>query len=157
MNIEQLYEKYGPMVLRRCRQLLGNEDEAMDLTQDVFVKLLQNGQPEGVKYPSSFLYVTATNLCINRIRAQKRRGERVDDSLLHRIAVMDPTESRIGAASVLEKLFKVHEESSRTIAVLHLADGMTLEETAREMGMSVSGVRKRLARLRKTLSRIETP
>ena len=43
MNVERLYEKYGPMVLRRCRQLLGDEEEAMDVTQDVFVKLLQDG------------------------------------------------------------------------------------------------------------------
>jgi RNA polymerase sigma-70 factor (ECF subfamily) len=34
------------------------------------------------------------------------------------------------------------------IAVLHLVDGLSLEETARETGMSVSGVRKRLRQLR---------
>jgi RNA polymerase sigma-70 factor (ECF subfamily) len=54
---------------------------------------------------------------------------------------------------LLRKLFDRHPESSRTIAMLHLVDGMTLEETAREMNMSVSGVRKRLAALRETLKR----
>ena len=41
------------------------------------------------------------------------------------------------------------------MAVYHFLDGMTLEETARETGMSVSGVRKRLRNLRKTLYEIE--
>ena len=38
--------------------------------------------------------------------------------------------------------------SSRTIAVLHYIDGLTLEQVAGETGLSVSGVRKRLRRLR---------
>lgn len=154
MSVEELYEKYGPMVLRRCRHLLEDEEEAMDVTQDVFVKLLQDGTPRKIEHPSSFLFVTATNMCLNKIRARKRRGE-TGDALLYDIAVMSGTEDRMGARSVLERLFNKHQESSRTIATLHFVDGMTLEETAREVGMSVSGVRKRLAMLRETLTRIE--
>jgi len=156
MNVEQLYEKYGPMVLRRCRHLLGDEEEAMDVTQDVFVKLLQGGHGAKVDHPSSFLYVTATNLCLNRLRARKRHPESSDESLLQHIAVMGGTEDRVSAQSLLERLFQMHHPSSRTIAVLHFVDGMTLEETAREVGMSVSGVRKRLAALRGNLMRIAT-
>ena len=40
MNVEILYEKYGSMVLRRCRRLLRDEDRAMDAMQDVFVRVL---------------------------------------------------------------------------------------------------------------------
>jgi RNA polymerase sigma-70 factor (ECF subfamily) len=38
---------------------------------------------------------------------------------------------------------------------MHLCDGMTLEETAREAGLSVSGVRKRLTRLRVRLTALD--
>ena len=154
MDIEQLYEKYGPMVLRRCRQLLGNEEEAMDATQDVFVKLLQSKQT--IEHPSSYLYVMTSNVCLSKIRSRKSRGDSGDETLLEQIAVMSRTEDRVSAWSVLQKLFGMHPESSRTIALLHFVDGMTLEETASEVGMSVSGVRKRLRGLRETLSRIET-
>ena len=41
MDVEALYEKYGPMVMRRCRQLLKDETEALDATQDVFVQVLR--------------------------------------------------------------------------------------------------------------------
>jgi RNA polymerase sigma-70 factor (ECF subfamily) len=49
---------------------------------------------------------------------------------------------------VLEALFAREQVSTRTMATLHYVDGLTLEETASEMGMSVSGVRKRLRTLR---------
>lgn len=156
MDVEKLYERYGPMVMRRCRQLLGNEEEALDATQDVFVRLLQAGGRTGVGYPSSFLYVTATNECLNRIRERARRGERRGDGLLDEIAAFDDTESRVGALSSLARLFGQSPSSSRTIAMLHYVDGFTLEETAREVGMSVSGVRKRLRALRETLRGIES-
>jgi RNA polymerase sigma-70 factor (ECF subfamily) len=68
---------------------------------------------------------------------------------------MDDTERRVGALMVLGRLFDKSPPSSRTIAMLHYVDGFTLEETAREVGMSVSGVRKRLRALSKTLSTIE--
>ena len=56
---------------------------------------------------------------------------------------------------MLERLFGGHQESTRVIAVLHYVDGMTLEEVAGEVGMSVSGVRKRLRNLRRSLAELE--
>jgi len=155
MDVEGLYERYGPMVMRRCRQLLADEDEALDAAQDVFVRLCEAWDRLKIDHPSSFLYVTATNVCLNRIRNRERRGETHDDDLLGRIAGMDDNEGRVRALSTLDRLFGRSPGSSRTIATLHYVDGFTLEETARETGMSVSGVRKRLRALRKALQTIE--
>jgi len=155
MDIPRIYERYGPMVLRRCRQLLANEDEALDAMQDVFVRLCEAGDRLNVTHLSSYLYVMATNTCLNRIRARTRRGETHDDEVLHRIAAMDDVEGRLGAMSTLGRLFGRTPRSSRTIATLHYVDGLTLEETAREVGMSVSGVRKRLRGLKEELARME--
>jgi RNA polymerase sigma factor (sigma-70 family) len=151
MDIEDLYQRYGPMVLRRCRQLLAEEQAALDACQDVFVKLLEQRAKLTDSYPSSLLYRMATNLCLNRIRDRKRRPETRDERVLHAIAASEDNESRLAVRSLLDRLFGAHQPSSRTIAVFHFVDGMTLEETAREVGMSVSGVRKRLRLLRQTL------
>lgn len=156
MDIESLYQTYGPMVIRRCRQLLGDEDEALDAAQDVFVQLLRHRDRLRAEYPSSLLYRIATNICLNRIRDRRRHGEIHDEVLLQHIADLRDTESRMEARSLLSRLFGRHVESTRLIAVLHFLDGMTLEETAREVGLSVSGVRKRLRRLRETLGEIQT-
>jgi DNA-directed RNA polymerase specialized sigma24 family protein len=47
INVEALYRKYAPMVLRRCRSILRDEDAAQDAMQDVFVQLLRR-YPQGV-------------------------------------------------------------------------------------------------------------
>ena len=44
VDVETLYRKYGAMVLRRCRSMLGDEQSAQDATQDVFVALLKREQ-----------------------------------------------------------------------------------------------------------------
>lgn len=154
MDIEALYERYGPMVMRRCRQMLKDEDEALDATQDVFVQLLRRQRQLRADYPSSLLYRIATNLCLNRIRDRRRRPESVDDEFLQRVADADELEPRLEAQFLLDTLFGRQRESTRTMAVLHYQDGMTLEEVALEVGMSVSGVRKRLRNLRASLGEL---
>jgi RNA polymerase sigma-70 factor (ECF subfamily) len=157
MDIETLYQKYGPMVVRRCRQLLQDEDQALDVSQDVFVHNQRERGRLDLASPASLLYRIATNLCLNRLRHRRRHPQTSDEKILFGIAGLDCTEERVAARSLLARLFDRHQESTRTIAVLHFLDGMTLEETAREVGMSVSGVRKRLRGLRATLMEIEAP
>lgn len=127
----------------------------MEATQDVFVQLLRRKQDLEVDSPSSLLYRIATNVSLNRLRTMKRHPEHQDDELLMRIASAPVTEGQTIAASLLQKLFGTEQESTATIAVLHLLDGYTLEETAAEVGMSVSGVRKRLRGLRAHLKELE--
>ena len=57
---------------------------------------------------------------------------------------MPDSESRPLKSILLDRIFAREQASTRTMAVLHLLDGMTLQEVANEVGMSVSGVRKRL-------------
>ncbi len=155
MNVDLLYRRYGPMVIRRCTQLLRDEEQALDAAQDVFVRLMERRDRINDDYPSSLLYRMATNLCLNRIRDSKRRKTTTDQNLLEQIADWDDSEGRIAAGSVLERLFGGERESTRTMAVLHYVDGMTLEQVANEVSMSVSGVRKRLRGLRASLEELE--
>jgi RNA polymerase sigma-70 factor (ECF subfamily) len=153
MNVEALYERYGPMVLRRCRYLLRDEDEALDVMQDVFMNVIKQGERFEAPYPSSLLYRIATNLSLNRIRDRKREPSRSGegDEMLHAIACAPDQDAPL----LLRWLFGNHPESTRTMAVLHYVDGMTLEQVATECGLSVSGVRKRLRGLRMTLRAAE--
>src|SRR6185295_191416 len=60
LDIASLSRQYGPMVLRRCRQLLRDEDDALDATQDVFVRVIESRRALDARYPSSLLYRIAT-------------------------------------------------------------------------------------------------
>ena len=154
MALSKLYEAYAPMVYRRCMALLRDDAEAKDMMQNVFLRVFERAESLDLSQPSSLLWNTATRLCLNRIRDRKRRGLDVDSSeTLLNIACAEEDES--GAQGLLAKIFSREQESTRTIAVLHYVDGMTLEETAEMVGLSVSGVRKRLRTLQARVKNLE--
>jgi RNA polymerase sigma-70 factor (ECF subfamily) len=155
LDVEGLWTRYGGLVLRRCRQLLRDEEEALDVSQDVFVQLLRRRSQLEVHYPSSLLWKIATNLCLNRLRDRRAAPEPVEDATLVRLARLEDPEPAAEARFTLGRLFARHRPSTRHIAMLHFVDGLTLEQTAREVGLSVSGVRRRLRGLRETLMQME--
>ena len=155
VDVEALYTKYGPMVLRRCTRLLKDEEQAMEAMQDTFVKVIRYQHRLNEEAPSSLLYRMATNTCLNRIRSRGRRPEDADSELVARIAVVPDSAGQPMARILLDRIFAREQESTRTMAVLHLLDGMTLQEVADEVGMSVSGVRKRLRTLKAHVAELE--
>lgn len=147
INLELLIQKYSPMVYRRCVQLLKDEETAKDTVQDIFLKVFENQGSLNLKTPSSLLWTMATNLCLNHIRDNKRFASDSDEILIQ-IASLKDEEAESLNKMFLNKLFKTQKVDTRTIAYLHFVDGFTLEETAKEVGLSVSGVRKRLRNLK---------
>jgi RNA polymerase sigma-70 factor (ECF subfamily) len=114
---------------------------------DVFVKLLRHNHRLEDRGTSSLLYRIATNVCLNRLRSRARRPEVPVADPVHRLAVAGD-EDRLEVRSLLDRALGRLPASTATIAVLHLVDGMTLHEVAEVAGLSVSGVRKRLRRLK---------
>jgi RNA polymerase sigma-70 factor (ECF subfamily) len=154
VDIESLYGALGPMVLRRCRRLLRDEQKAQDAMQDVFVEILRRKATLDDRAPASLLLKTATNVCLNRLRSQRRHPEDHDDALMMTLAGAGggaTTEGRSLARRLLDRIFGDAPESTALIAVLHHVDGLTLEEVAAEVEMSVSGVRKRLRAIKDKL------
>jgi RNA polymerase sigma-70 factor (ECF subfamily) len=120
--------------------------------QDVFVELLRRHETLDASAPSALLMRVATNVCLNKLRTQRRHPEDADDAVLMSLAAQTPDdESRTGARGLLGRIFQKESQSTLAIAVMHYVDRMTLEEVAEEIGLSVSGVRKRLRTLRARL------
>ena len=164
LDIESHYLRYGPMVLRRCRTLLRDPGKAEDAMQDVFVSLIRNEERLRDEAMGALLLRVATNVCLNKLRSERRRPEQAqaEDDLTLRIAQSEDrggdAESRTVARNVLGKLFRRNDPlaaSTRSLAFMHLVDGMTLHEVARESRLSVSGVRKRLRALKGRLVELE--
>lgn len=148
MEITKLYSDYGPMVLRRCRFLLRDEQMALDAMQEVFASVLQKKNTLHFECVSSLLYTMATNHCLNVIRDRKKTdSHETSEDIVEQIAHYDDEFERFELRMLLDKIFSGHSVSTRSIATLHYVDGLTLQETARLSGLSVSGVRKRLAAL----------
>lgn len=168
IDITAYYEQYGPMVLRRCRFLLKDEERALDAMQEVFVKLLESQHQLEGTYPSSLLYRIATNVCLNMIRSKSRSRTDYNPDLVDAAAGHDDVAGRTEAHDFLERIFAAEEAgsgttrgrsaapvSTREIAVMYYLDSMTYEEVARETGLSVSGIRKRLRNLKQKAIQLE--
>lgn len=145
------------MVLRRCRQLLGDDASARDAMHDVFVQILTHQTELADRGASSLLFRIATNVCLNKLRGRRRRPEDGDPDLVAAIAAETDPAARSAARVALDALFREEPETTALIAVMHLHDHLTLDEVAAEVGLSVSGVRKRLAKLRAKLHTLEAP
>jgi len=148
IDVEDYYRRYAPMVLRRCRALLGEEARAVEAMQDTFVRVLDRQLHLKDEAPSSLLFRIATNICLNLIRKHRRGQPQTDPTVLESIASVDDVQGTSLAGNLLTAIFGGVSNTTRYLAVLVFVDGMTLEEVAQEVGMSVSGVRKRLAKLR---------
>ena len=144
-DFDSLYRQYGPMVLRRCRALLKNEEKALDAMQDVFVRLIERKEKI-----SKILYTAATNVCLNKLKADKLRSG-PDFEVIAEI-IEDNTnpavEEKVETSVILDCIFSERDSKDKQIAILHYVDGYTLEETAKIMKLSVSGVRKRLGKIK---------
>ena len=146
--MKQLFENYGPMVYRRCFSIVKEDQVAKDLMQDVFVKVFELGLTQTVK--SSYLYTMATNSSLNYLRDNKKIE--TDETLLSQIVSDENNEKKTAQRMWLSKLFATQQVDTQTIAYLHWVDGFNLEEVAKHVGMSVSGVRKRLRILKESKS-----
>ena len=138
------------MVLRRCRAILKDEEKALDAMQDVFLRILES--KDKIKNAcASLFYVTATRVCLNKIKSDKLRSGPDFEKIAQFMAddFSETEKEKIDAALAIERIFEKRDHKDSLIATLHFVDGLTLEETAEEIGMSVSGVRKRIRELQK--------
>ena len=149
IDADALYRRYGPMVLRRCRALLRDEDKALDAMQDVFVQVLRHKDTLDARYPSSLLYRIATNTCLNLIRSARRRRDISNDDLLGGLPGPGSTEDEAVDKVLVEQLFEGERASTRRIAEMRSVEDLSWEETAARVGLSVTGARKRLDGLRR--------
>jgi len=73
-TLEELFREHAQMIHRTAYVITGHRQDAEDVLQSIFVKLLQHGlAPEVRQQPARYLYRAAVNLSLNVLRARKRR------------------------------------------------------------------------------------
>ena len=151
IDIESFYVRYGPMVLRRCRRMLKDEQSAHDAMQEVFLKVLSNQSRLTGEYPSALLYRIATNICLNRIRNERKHTLSEYLDILYNTSFFENREENISTKNLLTYILEKEKETPRQIAVMYFVNGMTIKEIAETMALSISGVHKHLDKLRRKI------
>jgi RNA polymerase sigma-70 factor (ECF subfamily) len=139
---EQLYRRYGGLVLRRARRLLSDEQAARDVCQDVFVQLLQRGRDVPPACEVAWLYRVTTNCCLNIIRRAR---------LWRRLAQVVGRTDAVNPGIPLPTFLRGVPKHLHEVAIYYGVDGMSQDEIALVLGLSQKTVSNRLRELREVL------
>jgi RNA polymerase sigma-70 factor (ECF subfamily) len=146
LDVEALYRRYGHSVLRRARQILGSDDDANDVVQEIFANLVARpGQFDGRSAPSTFLYAVTTHACLARLRDRRNRLRLIDEQV--KPWVSDVAQSPAEARAAVQRILALLPDDEATAAIYHHLDGMSHAEVAELMACSPRHVGNLLARV----------
>jgi RNA polymerase sigma-70 factor (ECF subfamily) len=170
--VERLYTEFAPRIHRLARRLLGNDTDAEDVTQDVFVQVLRKfALFRGEAALATWLYRVAVNsaLAYRRKRSARLRHESSGDpeavasggrhraSLAHREHPADEPILEGETHQLIDRALDGLPEEARAVLVLADMEGCSCPEIAGRLGLSVAAVRSRLHRGRLLLRRALLP
>jgi RNA polymerase sigma-70 factor (ECF subfamily) len=135
--------------------MLKNEQSAYDAMHEVFLKVVSKKNRLTGEYPSALLYRMATNVCLNRIRNEKKHSLNEYLNILQNTSFFENQESETSARNLLEYILDREKETPRKIAVMYFVNGMTIKEIAETMRLSISGVHKNLDKIRRRIKERE--
>lgn len=158
---EELVKRYDRNVFRIAQHITQNREDAEDVVQDAFLKSYNNlAQFQGQSKFYTWLVRIAVNEALMKLR--RRRPERTvsldedvkteDDSVPREVADWSPNpEQQYTQAELREILDKtIHglPATFRTVFVLRDVEGLSTEETAEALDLSIPAVKSRLLRAR---------
>lgn len=151
-GLARMFAEQGP-VLRGFFVRRGANDEAEDLVQETYLRLLRahHAQGEAIANPEAYLFTVALNL--SREQAVRRRSpvlpieelEHITAQLHADESVEDATE-RAQRRQQLQALLASLPERTRTVLVMQYRDGLSYKQISERMGVSTHMVKKHVVR-----------
>lgn len=156
VDFAKLFREHNAALLRFTAAKLGSEQEAREVAQEAYVRLLQLDRPETIGYLRAFLFKTASNLAMDRLRA-RRRSPVFHTSADADVAAFDLSPERHCAGEQMVAVLKTALDElpakCREIFVLHRVEGFSRAEIAIRTGLGERMVRLYMARALEHLRR----
>lgn len=149
-----LVERFRQRVWRICYRLLGNEQDANDAAQEVFVRLFLNRTKfAGRSKYGTWVHAIAVRTCLTIRRGRGRRQRHEDTANEEQWEQQQPSKEQptAGLSLDLMRMLEILDEEDRAMLILKYAEGHDYEELAEIFGLSVSACKMRLARAREKL------
>jgi RNA polymerase sigma factor (sigma-70 family) len=143
-RVAELFEAHNNALIRFLTCRLRSAQQAKEVAQEAYVRMLQLDAPDGISYLQAFLFKTASNLAADRLKSAHRR-ERLDR--LDFFGERDPTpspEAGVAAAQTIERILEIIDElppKCRYAFVMHHFRGHDYADVAKLMGISERMVR----------------
>ena len=162
---ESLMTAYENRIYSLALRSTGSEQDAADITQDVFLRAWKNLDSfRGDSSLSTWLYRVTSNLCVDFARKKAAEGmpTSIDDEESPAADLADP--SRMAQPEAAAENSELREElqfalaqlseEHRRVVLLRDVAGMTYTDIARTLGLEEGTVKSRLARARASLRKI---
>ena len=153
---EYFLDRYGQQVFVLVDRIVSCQEDAEELTQDVFLKAFQ--QLSSFKAESSFstwIYRIATNVAISAVRKKRNDVLRLDDSVFANLsdtqvdeALEDESEEQMER---LQQAMNQLEADERALITLYYLEEKPLVEVAFILGLTEGNAKVKLHRIRKKL------
>ncbi len=150
-------QHYSNSIFSMVRQMIGNNEDAEEITQDVFLKAFRKIHTfKGNSKFSSWLYRIAYNTTISATRKAKKEYAGVDDFVLNNISDEDVDEflnkeNDEVLLLELEQAIKCLSIEDKSLIVLYYQQEKPIKELADIMNLSESNIKVKLHRVRKKL------
>ncbi|MDG5491789.1 RNA polymerase sigma factor [Psychroserpens sp. SPM9] len=154
---EVLYDRFAHLVYNKCYGFAKDEDEAKDLTQDVFLKLfVKLASFKGKSKFSTWLYAFTYNHCVNyvtRSTAKKFEKQSVDYADIENISEDIDESSDFSDMRVdkLKKALDLVSPDEKMILLLKYQDNLSIKEIESVLDIGESAVKMRIKRAKDKL------
>jgi RNA polymerase sigma factor (sigma-70 family) len=148
-NVERLFRTHNSALLRFIAAKIGSHDEAREIAQEAYVHLLQLNRPEAISHLSAFLFKTAANLAVDRLRRRSRRPQvSMGDETDLLVFELSPERQICGeqAISVVWAAIRELPAKCRQAFLLHRIHEIHVQEIAVRMNIGECMVRRYIAR-----------
>lgn len=146
--VEDWYDRWHSLLVRLLSDRLTDRNEAQDIAQEVFLRLLRVDTLDLVKNPRAYLYRVAVNVAGEwRLRARQRKPHSSKE--LDELVSVEDLERTLERQQTGEAVRRALEElplTLRQVLVLHCRDNMTYEQIAEELGITRRMVKRYVAR-----------
>lgn len=147
--VADAWEKHETELRRFLRHRTGDDAAAEDLLQEVFLRALrQKNGLCGIDKPRAWLFHTARNLLIDRMRLTKEQVELPDDLACAAEEAPPPVDS---LTQCLPRVLAELSAQDREAITLCDLEGMTQQDYARRIGLSLPAAKSRVQRARARL------
>jgi RNA polymerase sigma-70 factor (ECF subfamily) len=161
---EELVARHRDRVYGRAYGMMRNEDEALDLSQDAWVKGWQRlGQFQGGSTFVTWMTRIVINLCLDQLRRLKRKRAESLEAIEEEsggverqmpVVTFNPTEGLEQAElrTRINRALGLLSQEHRTVLILHEFEQMEYKEIARQMKCSMGTVMSRLFYARRRMA-----
>jgi RNA polymerase sigma-70 factor (ECF subfamily) len=154
-ELDRIFREHHQLVYRTALGVTGSREDAQDIVQTIFLRLLRREFPPDLKSnPKAYLYRSAVNASLNLIRTRRRHVPMEDSKGPDAMAVSSEYEA---AEELHRRLYAAIAELSSEVAhilVLRYVHSYSIAEIARLLGKSRGVVAVQLFRTRARLKRL---